>query len=231
MKKIIPWKKTISRWQSVFIFFICLYGCSGVPFQKTEYVPLEAENPWKLVEHFNDKSPLSFQVMNTIVFEYNWNKFSGIGYIYVDTAQEAFTVVCMNPMGVKLFELSGDKTGIVPHFVLEQFAKKGNFAGTVGEDIRRIYFDLVPSPGAILRNKKYEAIFREPAGAGTMEYVYAGTGGYLVEKNYYEENKMNWGISYYEYQEHEGSIYPRGIILNNYKYGYSLTVRLKEVRT
>jgi outer membrane biogenesis lipoprotein LolB len=64
-----------------------------------------------------------------------------------------------------------------------------------------------------------------------MEYIFAGAGGNLVEKNYYEDSALNWGISYYEYQEQDGRIYPRGIILKNYKYSYSLTVRLKEVRT
>ncbi|MBI5664966.1 MAG: DUF3261 domain-containing protein [Nitrospirae bacterium] len=192
---------------------------------------MDSADPQALLEAFRHKSPESFQVMNTIVFEYNWNKFSGIGYIYVDTAEKAFKVVCMNPMGVKLFELSGDKDGIVPHFVLEQFSMQGNFAATVGEDIRRIYFELLPSPSARIKKKKYEIKFTEPAGAGTMEYIFAGAGGYLVEKKYYEENSLNWGISYYEYQERDGRIYPRGIILNNYKYGYSLTVKLKDVRT
>jgi hypothetical protein len=192
---------------------------------------MESADPRAVVEAFRTNSPESFQIMNTIVFEYNWNKFSGIGYIYVDTAEKAFRVVCMNPMGVKLFELSGDKGGIVQHFVLEQFSKQGNFAATVGEDIRRIYFDLVPSPEARVKKKKYKIIFSEPAGAGTMEYIFAGAGGYLVEKNYYEGNTLNWGISYYEYQERDGRIYPRGIILNNKKYGYSLTVKLKDVQT
>ena len=231
MKNIVVPRNMMTQWIKAGIVFVCLYGCSSVPFQKTVYAPLSAEDPWMLVEHFNEASPVSFQIMNTIVFEYNWNKFSGIGYIYVDTAEKAFRAVCMNPMGVKIFELSGDKGGIVPHFMLEQFSKKGNFAGTVGEDIRRIYFDLTPSLMAHVKKKKYEIIFRESAGAGVMEYIYAGAGGYLVEKNYYEENALNWGVSYYEYEQRDGLIYPRGIILNNYKYGYSLTVRLKEVRT
>ncbi|MEW6599914.1 MAG: hypothetical protein AB1499_03000 [Nitrospirota bacterium] len=230
MKNITAYGKTGFHWRFLFISALLLYGCSSVPFEKTVYVPLDAEDPWRIVERFNDESPASFQLINTIVFEYNWNKFSAIGYIYVDTGEKAFRVVCMNPMGVKLFELSGDKSGIVPHFVLQQFSEKGNFSGTVGEDIKRIYFDLAPSRAAHVKKKKYEIIFSEPAGAGTMEYVYAGAGGRLIEKKYYEGNALNWKISYYEYQLQNGRIYPRGIILSNYRYGYSLTVRLKEVQ-
>jgi len=220
----------MNKLPAALIALVCLYGCSVIPFQKTSNVPMDSVEPLAIVEKFTNNSPVSFEIMNTIVFKYNWNKFSGIGYIYVDTAEKAFRAVCMNPMGVKLFELSGDKGGIVPHFVLEQFSQQGNFAAMVGEDIRRIYFDLTPSPGAHVKKRKYEIRFREPAGAGSMEYIFAGAGGYLVEKNYYEENALNWGISYYEYLERDGRIYPRGIILNNYKYGYRLTVRLKDVQ-
>ncbi len=186
--------------------------------------------PWALVEDFRKASPESFQIMNTIVFEYNWNKFSGIGYIYVDAGEKTFKAVCINHLGVKLFELSGDRSGTDPRFVLEQFSRKGNFADTVGEDIRRIYFDLTPSAEAQINKKKYQIIFREPAGTGVKEYIFAGAGGHLIEKNYYEENKLSWRVSYYEYRQKEGKIYPRGIIFNNYKYGYSLTVKLKEIQ-
>lgn len=215
---------------AIFVFLTGLTACSSIPFQKTADVPLDAADPWMLAEQFSDKSPERFQIMNTIMFEYNWNKFSGIGYIYVDSGEEIFKAVCINPMGVKLFELTGDKNNTTPHFVLDQLSKKGDFAKTVGEDIRRIYFDLTPSAAAQIKKRRYQLIFKEPAGAGIMEYVFAGTGGYLVEKNYYEENKLDWGISYYEYQQKGGSIYPGGIILNNYKYGYSLTVKLKEIQ-
>ncbi len=70
---------------------------------------------------------------------------------------------------------------------------------------------------------------RQPWGSGIVEYIFAGADGYLVEKNYYEKDILNWRVSYYEYRQKDGKIYPRGIILKNYKYRYSLTVRLKEI--
>jgi len=62
-----------------------------------------------------------------------------------------------------------------------------------------------------------------------MEYEFAGIGLELVEKVYYENDEMIWRISYYEYREHNGKLYPHGIIMINYKYGYQLTVRQKEL--
>ncbi|MBI5099421.1 MAG: DUF3261 domain-containing protein [Nitrospirae bacterium] len=214
----------------IFIVLVCVVGCSGIPFQKTLYVSMESVDPWTLVEQFRNNSPEKFALINTIVFGYNWNKLSALGYIKVDAGEKTFTAVCINPMGVKLFELTGDKDKIDPHFVMEQFSRKGNFAGTVGEDIRRIYFDLTPSAGAVVNKKKIKIVFSEPAGSGILEYIFAGSAGLLVEKNYYEDGILNWRISYYEYLQKDGKNYPSGIILENYRYGYSLTIKLKEIR-
>lgn len=216
---------------AIFIFLICLTACGGIPFQKTTSEPLDSVEPRALVEKFKSNSPENFRLINTIVFEYNWNKLSAIGYIDVDTIKQTFTVVCINHVGIKLFELSGDRNRIETHFVLGQFSEKGNFANAVGEDIRRIYFDLIPSSEAKVKKKKYQVRFIEPSAAGVVEYVFAGAEGYLVEKGYYEEDMLSWKVSYYEYQQKDGIIYPAGIILKNYKYGYTLTIKLKEIPT
>ena len=52
----------------------------------------------------------------------------------------------------------------------------------------------------------------------------------LIEKRYYEKNRLLWSIFYYEYRQDHGKLYPGGIILRNYRFGYNLVVRLKEVR-
>ncbi len=207
-----------------------LAGCGGVPFQKTDFVPLEKEDPLTAVGRFKMNSPDSFQLLNTIVFQYNWMKFSGLGYISVNTPEKTFAVVCINHMGVKLFELSGDEKGTITGFALEEFTKKGDFPLVVGEDIKRIYFDRIPSSEADLMKEKYRIIFRQPSGTGITEYIFAGTDVNLTEKNYYEDDALVWRVSYYEYQLDGGKLYPRGIILKNYKYGYSLTVKMKEIQ-
>lgn len=215
---------------SGFFTMIFIAGCSSIPFQETAHVSLESADPRAIMERFREGGPESFRLLTTVVFQYNWNKLSGIGYVDINTKEKTFTIVCINPMGVKLFELSGDKDSIISHFVLEELSKQGNFASAVGEDIKRIYFDLIPSIDAKIERGKYKFIFREPYRQGTMEYVFAGADGNMVEKNYYEDNILIWRVSYYEYQQKDGKIYPGGIILRNYKYGYSLTVRLKEIQ-
>ena len=153
----------------------------------------------------------------------------GIGYIDINRLNGVFKVVCLNPLGVQLFELSGDRNTIVTRNAMPALMKYGDLPAAVGADIRRIYFDLVPSERAHIWKSKYKINFRQSYGSGVMEYEFAGKGRELVEKAYYENDEIVWRISYYEYREQNGKHYPQGIIMINYKYGYQLTVRQKEL--
>jgi outer membrane biogenesis lipoprotein LolB len=204
-------------------------GCTHVPFQKTQHVSLESADPISVVEQFKANSPETFQLLNSVVFEYSWQTFMGIGYIDINRQNSVFKVVCLNPLGVQLFELSGDRDTIVIHNVMPALMKYGDLPTAVGTDIRRIYFDLIPSEKARIWKSKYRIHFRQSCGSGVMEYEFAGKGQELVEKVYYENDEIVWRISYYEYREQNGKKYPLGIIMINYKYGYQLTVRQKEL--
>lgn len=221
----------MKRWLAGFLGALLLTGCSSVPFQKTANVSLKERDPLTIVDKFKKSLPRRFQLLNTILYKYGWNKFSTIGYIEINTGTKTFAAAGMNPMGLKLFELTGDKDSVKTLFMMEKFRKNDKFAASAGEDIRRIYFDLVPSADAEIKKGDYRLEFRQRAGTGSIVYIFAGAGGYLTEKKYYEDNKLKWRVSYYEYRRKDGRIYPGGIVLNNYRYGYSLTVKLKEIRS
>ena len=217
--------------QFLVIVFMVLHmtGCMKIPFREAARVPMSSRDAGRMVDRFKERMPVNFQLLSTVVFLYNWSQFSGIGYLDINGETRAFKAVGINPMGVKLFELSGDEQGVVTHFALDALTRRGDLARAVGEDIRRIYFDLVPPPDATVRRKKYEIIFSRTLEAGRIEHVFAGPGGELVEKRYYRDGTMDWRISYYEYQKQDGKSYPRGIILKNYRYGYRLLVKQKEL--
>jgi hypothetical protein len=213
----------------LFILQIFIAGCSTVPFQETRLVTLESEDPWNMVEHFQKSVPASFQLLTSVVFEYNSRKFYGIGTVQVNRSSGVFRVAGMNPMGVKLFELSGDRQSVTSQYTIADFSRYGDIAAAVGNDIRRIYFDLVPGPEASIWKRRYKLIFRQPSGPGFLEYVFAGTGGDLIEKSYYDEGGIAWKTSYYEYHEQDGKRWPQGIVFIHYQYGYRLTIRQKEI--
>ncbi len=219
----------MKRLITLFLGIFLVAGCARIPFQETALVPLESADPTSVVEKFKAGLPTNFQVLNSVVFEYNWRKFLGLGSVDLNRRDSRFRVVCLNPMGVKLFELSGDRNTIVTDYALDALMQYGDLPAAVGKDIRRIYFDVVPSASAQVSKGKFTISFRQPADAGYMEYVFAGKDRDLIEKSYYENDDLVWRISYYEYREQDGKHYPQGIVLINYQYGYQLTVRQKEL--
>ena len=205
-------------------------GCSTVPFPRASYIPLDSADPQLVRKEFAASLPDRFQLINSIVFQYKWQSFSALGYIDANRELKTFAVSCLNPVGIKLFELSGDKDSVRTNFVLKELLRRGDLPRVIGEDIRRIYFDIVPSPEAKAQKDRYRVIFREPVGSGAIQYIFAGTGLKLIEKRYYEKNRLLWSVFYYQYSRDHGKFYPAGIILKNYRFGYNLIVRLKEVR-
>ncbi|MBI1811433.1 MAG: hypothetical protein HYR78_05840 [Nitrospirae bacterium] len=153
------------------ILFLII-GCESISFQKELDQSYASVDPAAVRERFKGSLPERSRLLNTIVFEYNLRTFSGIGFIDVDTAKRTCTLACINQMGMKLFEISIDKDSINTSFALSEFTSKGNFTKAVGEDIKRISFDLVPSDmrtgalygGFLFMNNK----------AGTARYILAG---------------------------------------------------------
>jgi len=212
------------------LIVLSVYGCSTLPFQRISRISLDQVNVELTRKEFAASLPDRFQVMNTIVFQYKWRSFSALGYIDVNRELKTFAVSCLNPVGVKLFELTADKDSVKTNFVLKELLRRGDLPRVVGADIRRIYFDNVPSATAKAQKDRYRVVFSEPSGSGVIKYIFAGAGPRLIEKRYYEKNRLFWSVFYYEYIERQGKFYPAGIILKNYRFGYNLIVRLKEVR-
>lgn len=216
--------------RSIAIIILFAVGCATAPFQEAALVSLENADPQTVIERFRSGSAESFQLLNTIVFEYTWFSFAGIGYIEVDAKEQSYKVACMNHMGVKLFEVSGNRDGVLSQSAIGPLADKGDIGRAVGNDIMRVYFDLVPSTNARITQKTDRIVFRQPSEDGALEYVFAGEPAVLSTKTYYEDNRAVWRVSYYDYLMKDGKRFPTGIILQNYRHGYRLIVRQKEIR-
>lgn len=220
------------RFKSILFLLIILgiTGCRSIPFKEINYVALDNLNPENLRLEFKAKLAQKFEIINSIVFEYKWRSFSALGYTQLNLENNTFQVSCMNPVGVKLFELTGNRKEIKSTFVLKELLQRGDLPQAVGEDIRRIYFDLTPSAQAKIKKEKYRIIFTQPSGAGLIKYVFAGSHHYLIEKHYFENNRNLWSVFYYDYLLDRDQLYPAGLILKHHRFGYNLIIRLKEVR-
>lgn len=212
------------------IIFVTLSGCRSIPFRRIDYVALNNLNPDILRQEFASSLAQKLEVINSIVFQYKWQSFSALGYTKLDLENNTFQVSCMNPVGIKLFELTGNLGQIKSTFVLKELLQRGDLPNAVGEDIRRIYFNLLPSAQAKIKKEKYRIIFTQPSGRGEVKYVFAGPEHWLIEKHYFEKNHKLWSVFYYNYLMHQGKLYPAELILKHHRFGYNLVIRLKEVR-
>lgn len=208
---------------------LCLAGCASVPFREVEPAPLKTVDSRQLLEEHRARLPDRFQLLNSVVFSRPMATFTAIGYLDVNRPENSFRVVCLNPLGVQLFELSGDGAGMTTHSVLPALMQFGDLPTAVGTDIRRMFFDLAPAADAQVWRWPRRISFWQASGPGRMQFVFAGATHDLVEKNYYEGGEAVWSVSYYEYLEDNAKRYPRGIVLENYRHGYTLTIRHKEL--
>ena len=220
------------RFKLTLLLFICAFsfGCRSLPFKSIDYVALDNLNPNELRQEFKNSLAQELEVINSIVFEYKWQSFSALGYTRLDLKNNTFQVSCMNPVGIKLFELTGNANQIKSTFVLKELLQRGDLPAAVGEDIRRIYFNMLPSAQAEIKKEKYRIIFTQPSGRGVLQYVFAGPQHWLIEKHYSEKKHKLWSVFYYNYLMHQGKLYPAELILKHHRFGYNLVIRLKEVR-
>lgn len=206
-----------------------LSGCAAVPFRPADRISIAKERPEQLLARFQDKLPATVNSFNSVVFEFAGQTFLGLGFIEIDRREQRFRVVCLNPMGVKLFDLSGDGRSAVIGYAIEPLAQYRAIGDMVAADIRRIYFDQLPPATAIPCQGEFRIFYGNGVPGGYQERIFAGSDGDLVEKRFYNADQLlSWRVSYHEFVDRGGKRYPRGILLTNYQDGYQLSVREKE---
>lgn len=205
-------------------------GCAHRPPRTLPPLPEAPVEPRRVVEAFAARLPDPLQVVNTAIFELGWQTMSVLGLTSVDAAQGTFVVVGLYPAGgVKLFEVAGDRVSTQRSFAQPQLLERGDLPAAVAEDTRRIYLDRVPSRDAVSSFEGGVLRFRQPAGAGELEYVFAGPDAALVEKSYREQEHEVWTVRYEGYREQGRHLYAGTIVLEHHDYDYRLTLHLKEI--
>jgi hypothetical protein len=208
---------------------ILMGGCRGIPFSPAERVPLGHLAAAQIRERQNRAWTPLLQRTNTVVFEFRvlWRTvpLATLGIVSVDRVARTFTVVGLNPVGVKLFAVQGKDEGVTAHFLVPQLQQAETAARTIGADIRNIYFDLVPGASATVARTTSELIFRETAPSQVVEYVFAGAQPDLVEKRIFTGKRLLTRIRYYDYRDFGGYREPGGILLESRRYRYRLIIR------
>jgi hypothetical protein len=207
-----------------------LPACSSIPFEETELCPVDGFDPKEVRTEFAAALPEAFTLVNTVVFEYLWHSMSALGMLAVDAEEDTFTLVCLTAVGFKIFEISGEGEETTCVLTLKEIASEEEMAEALGQDIRRIYFDLVPMAEAEVEKDDDLLLYSHPSGENHVEHDFGGKDALLLEKRHYDDGDLTTRVRYYEYVDREGLFYPGGVVLDNRRFGYRLIVRLKEIR-
>lgn len=214
----------------IIILALFLCGCSSIPFKHTHYLFLGETDPKVLRSDFSKKLPRNFELLNSATFNYAYFNFSALGILSADTSKKTLNISGFNHLGAMLFDIRLRSDGEVDcRYALPEFNKHKDFASFIANDIKKIYFDRVPSERAQVKRSRRRVIFKDLLNGAITEYVFSGEGRFLAEKHYYEQRKKVWSVFYYAYILKDGKIYPQGIILKHHQYRYKLIIRLKEI--
>ncbi len=205
-----------------------LTGCTTVPFESEPKADFRGVDAAAVVEDFDAAVGQRFELLQSVVFDFFGKGFTGLGYLSVDPDSDAYMLSCMTPAGISLFELKGTGNDVEALFIPPQLEKHGDrIAESMGRDLRRIYFGWVPPEEAMVKHKRNQLVFKSKQNGETVEYTFSGARHLLTEKHFSSGWKTRCIVRYYDYEEMDGRLYPKGIILYNKEFHYRMVLRLK----
>lgn len=207
-----------------------LTGCVTAPFPKpAPFTPPAGVALADVPSRFASRLAPRFEQVNAIVFSYKLHELTALGVASVDLKTRSFTVSCMTPLGVKLFDVVCAQGQVEGRYVHPEFAKRGgDLAQAAGTDLTRAYFDLLPPESAPCTFTGGRLVFAAADAAGLTEYRYAGSDGHLAEKVRFEKGRRLWTVEYREYARSADGVVPTGLVIVNRQYGYRLVVATRE---
>ena len=216
-------------------------GCvTKAPFKQVELHSVNGINPIQIKKDFAKKIPNKLQVLSTVSFEYYWHSFYSLGYFERDLIKNSFTLVALDPAGVRLFQITDNDDNVEYSCSIEELKKLAPFAEYISRDIKNIYFNDIPSNKAIISKEDCKIIFTESMKDDKIEYIFGGINNYLIEKVFLKKRSWFWrifmgnyyresSVGYYGYKTSNGKLYPENILYKNIDLNYQLTIRLKDI--
>jgi hypothetical protein len=168
-------------------------------------------------------------IRQSALFEFEGARVPITGMMQLDLAVKSARLVGMNDMGVKLYDISVDATSSQAHFVIPELAGYPGFSEAVAVSVRRIF--LVPEPApddTVERTSTTYLLTRKKDDGATIRFTLGGADAQLLEKSWRGPDE-SWRVRYYQYQRHQGQLFPGGILLEDERAGYRLTLWTESV--
>jgi hypothetical protein len=204
-------------------------ACATVPFAPTELTPTAPRTAAALSGAIWSSGTGSLMIRQSALFEFEGMRVPIAGVMKLDRSAKVARLVGMNDMGVKLYDISVDASSSQAHFIIPELASYPGFAEAVAVSVRRIFLTPEPAPGDTLERTPTNYILtREVGTGGTVRFSFGGAEAQLLEKSF-REPAGSWRVRYYQYQRQLGQLFPGGIVLDDDRAGYRLTLWIESV--
>ena len=208
------------------LLVIIAAGCTHEPFTREPLPALQNADPNAMRESFARALPERFVSDDTIIVQAPFHdQIAILGVIQVDRVKGTFEVIGLNKVGIKLFDLAGDRHNTTVRYAIPPLMEHKDILIAAGDEIRRMYFNLVPEPAASAEIEKTDVKYT----SGKMVYELGGNPTALLEKR---ENGFwgpTWRVQYFRYTSDSGRLYPRGLVMDNGTYHYRIIVKNRDI--
>ena len=225
----------LSRWLSVSGGLIVVVsaaglagGCTSEPFTRQPLPYLQDPDPARIRAAFAAATPARFISDDTVVIDSLFQDTTVLAYLRVDRDARTFDLLGLNPAGVQLFLLSAERDQTRIKSAIGPLQKEPKLLLGLADDIRRIYFDLVPDDLAQVDTGRKVVRFTSRGDAGTIRFEYGDDPIVLLEKRHSRWWGTDWRIQYFDYVQRSGRYFPKGIILDNRRFRYRIVIKNRD---
>ena len=206
------------------IGLVAAFACLGLTSCRTVPLLPEAERD-KIPVIFEASLPVSFRAEQTLVFEFRphwwWPtvRMTALGYATVNRRTGDYAVVCLSPLGVKLFDVACRNGIAETRMMFPMTVGREAVEKAIRDDLRTLLLDWVPPRSAAARQSGDRLRFSW----GRDAYEYSAGTGRLVGKEIWNGDARST-VAYSNYGGSGGPGYPSRMVLQNHEAGYRLTL-------
>ena len=216
-----------SPWAALALMLLALVGgCGAAPFKRPPLPTLNDPDPQAMRDGFAHNLPNQFTSDDTVIIQAPFHDdLAVLAVLRVDRAAQTFEFVGLSQFGVKLFHLSGDRSGTTIRFAIPPLLAHTNVLLSIAQDIRKMYFDLVPAADSAVHVGRTIVCFTQKTPQGKLVYEFGGNPAVLLDKHLDGFFGPVWRARYYEYSAPADGFYPHGIVMDNGQFHYRIIVK------
>lgn len=204
---------------------------SDYPRPEFEYFP-QTPNPLKVLKEFRKNQIVSCTMAQNAVMEINNKSIAAIGLCAFNSEQGYIALSLISTTGIKLIEVAefnGKRRAV---FAISDISDENKAADRIADDVKRIYIHPTGNPAFYqVSDPKVTFIWLKDKVKNELSFGYDHKlkRTVLKEKKILIEDELVGSVFYYEHKIFNGKNVAMRIRYENYKYGYNLIIKNREV--